>query len=331
MLSSLEYGADPNVLYGADVGDDTGVYQVSEDLAIVQSLDYMTPIVDDPFLFGRIAAANSLSDIYTMAARPITALNIMSFPSKVGVEIIQEILKGGLDALKEAGVALLGGHSIEDKEPKYGLSVTGIVNPKDMVTSHNAKAGDVLILTKKIGTGILSNVAKLASGFQPVIKNKGKNIRKSVYREGEQSMARLNRYAAETMAKFRPITCTDVTGFGLLGHARSIAEKSNVSLDIEYSKVPVFEGVEQCSIAGTKGGGERNYNWVKPILQTHNTISHEKVMVLCDAQTSGGLLISCEETKSNKLLSAIIDAGDENAAIIGTVSGDKRGVIRINP
>lgn len=305
------------------------MYKLTDDLAIVQSVDFFSPIVDDPYTFGRIAAANALSDLYTMAARPITALNIVAFPCELGLDVAAEIMEGGAKTIAEAGAALLGGHSVEDKEPKYGLAVTGTVNPKKMITNVGARQGDAVILTKKIGTGIICNTLKPKNTLAGAIKRHDKSISKKVIAEMIESMTRLNRNAAHAMMAVGVSACTDVTGYGLLGHALNIAEASKVRLVISHSMVPTFDGLLAHAIAGTKGGGERNYAWVKKKIDPAPGLKIEKIMVLCDAQTSGGLLISVPQAKANKLLTRIRDGGDEVAAIIGHVEKGEPGTIEI--
>ncbi len=320
---------DPNLLYGFSAGDDTGVYKLSDDLAIAQSVDFFTPIVDDPYRFGKISAANSLSDLYTIGARPVTALNILAVPCSLGMDVVGEILRGGADVVKEAGAVLLGGHSVEDDEPKYGLAVTGIVHPDKMIANTDAKPGDVIVLTKKIGTGILSNVAKMKGSLAGALKTLGSAIPAEVYEEAERSMMRLNKKASEVMEEFDVHACTDVTGYGLLGHALNIAEASSVKISINYFNVPKFDGIESFAISGTKGGGEKNYDWVKNRLSIGAGVTHENVMVLCDAQTSGGLLMAAPLDSSETLVKRLRENGDETASVIGNVEEGDAGTLAV--
>jgi selenide,water dikinase len=308
--------SDPNLLYGAGIGDDAGVYKISEGLAIVQSVDIITPIVDDPYTYGRIAGANSLSDIYAMGARPITALNILA--CSLPPEVMREILRGGADCAREAGAALLGGHSVNDAEPKYGLAVTGLIDPRVMVTNQGARPGDALILTKKIGVGILSAMAK--HGAAP-----------AVWAEAVTAMMRLNRHASEAMMEVGVHACTDITGFGLLGHALNIATASKVRLVLEYSKIPKYEGVEAHAIARTKGGGQRNRKGIEQVMETTGGVTHENIMVLCDPQTSGGLFISVAPEKAEALAGRLRDGGGEASAIVGYVVQGPGGTIEVRP
>lgn len=306
------------------------MFRLRDGLAIVQSVDFFSPNVDDPFEFGRIAAANALSDIYTNGATPVTALNIIGFPCKLGTDTITQILRGGADAVKEAGALILGGHTINDEEPKYGLAVTGIVNPATMITNSGAKPGDALVLTKKIGVGIVTSMAKLKSRSPGLPGGDGKAMPESVLKEAIAAMMRLNKSASEAMVEFDVNACTDISGFGLLGHARNIAGNSGVSLSISYSRTPRYEGVEHSAIRGAKGGGERNYKWIRNFLHTLDGVSTEQVMVMCDPQTSGGLLMAVDGDRAEKLAKRLRDGGDE-AAIIGEAQQGEPGVIKLGP
>ncbi len=329
-MSGLDPFSHPDLLYGFNTGDDTGVFRLRDDLAIVQSVDFFSPIVDDPYEFGRIAAANALSDIYTSGATPVTALNIIGFPLKLGAELITDILRGGGDAVEEAGAVILGGHTVDDKEPKYGLAVTGIVNPAKMITNSGARPGDALLLTKKIGVGIISNITKLKNGAPGTPGAGGPAIPENVCEEAITAMMRLNKNASAAMVEFGVNACTDVSGFGLLGHARNIAVNSGLSLSISYSKTPVYEGVEELAIQGSKGGGERNYSWARNFLRRADGVSTRQVMVMCDPQTSGGLLMAVDPNKAEKLTERIRDGGGD-AAIIGKADEGEPGVIKLDP
>ena len=325
-LGGLKPFDDPNLLYGMGVGDDAGVYKISDNLAIVQTVDFFPPLVDDPYKFGRIAAVNALSDVYVMGARPITALSLLAVSCSVGIDAIGEILRGGADAVREAGAVVIGGHSIEDDEPKYGLAVTGVVDPQKMITNAGAMPGDALILTKKIGVGILLNMAKRDS---TVIT--GEQLDRGVFDEAERAMMRSNRDASVAMVELGAHACTDVTGFGLLGHARNVAEASNVRLAIEYSRTPKYDGVESNAVSSGTKGGRRNYDWIESVLETTVGVTREMLMLLCDAQTSGGLLISIPEEKADALVKRLRDGGDEVSAIIGWVDDGPRGTIAVRP
>ncbi len=326
-LSKLGPVDDPNLLFGFDTSGDAGVYKLADGLAVVQSVDFFTPIVDDPYTFGQIAASNALSDLYTMGARPVTALNIIAFPCKLGTNPIAEILKGGADVVTEAGAVIVGGHSVEDDEPKYGMAVTGVADPADLITSDNAKPGDLLVLTKKIGVGILTSVAKLKSGLLSGLALRGPEISEDVYKEAVDGMVRLNKTASESMREFGVTACTDITGFGLLGHARNLAENSNVSLRINYNSVPKYEGIEAYAIAGAKGGGERNYNWMKSNLTVVDGVALAQTMIMCDPQTSGGLLMAVPEDKAEALVKQLHEKGDTASTVIGEVTEGPAGHI----
>ncbi len=327
-MSRLAPITDPNLLYGNGRGDDTGVYKIADNLAIVQTVDFFTPIVDDPYDFGRIAAANALSDLYCIGARPVTALNIVGFPSKVGLDIVAEILRGGGEGVTEAGAVVVGGHSIDDPEPKYGLAVTGLVDPSMMITNRGARPGMALALTKKIGTGIVNNIAKMRHTLAGKMTRKG--LPDGVFEEAVASMKRLNKSAASVMIDYGVDAATDVTGFGLLGHARNLAEASGVRIVIDYGSVPTFDGIEPLAIPGTKGGGERNRKWIDPVTEWGALMDENKKMVLCDAQTSGGLLIAVEEERADGLVERLRSGGDESAAIVGRVDDGPAGTLRVD-
>lgn len=306
------------------------MYKISEDIAIVQTVDFFTPIVDDPYTFGKIAAANALSDIYTMGARPLTAMNIIAIPCSIGMDVAREILRGGADVVREAGAVIVGGHSMDDNAPKYGLAVTGLVDPRKMITNRGAKPGDALILTKKIGVGILSAIAKRGhSLLSSALHMQG--LEQSLQDEMETAMMRLNRHASATMLEFAAHACTDISGFGFLCHARNIAKASQVRLVVEYSKIPRYDGVETHSSSETKGGGQRNYNGVKDYIEVSKDITQGQLDVLCDPQTSGGLLIAVSPDKADAMLARLREGGDIVSAVIGWADKGKPGTILINP
>ena len=336
-LEGLPCFTDPNILFGTNAGDDTGVYKLREDLAIVQTVDFFTPIVDDPYDFGAIAAANSISDCFTMGAKVVTGLNLVSYPCNLGLEPLGHILRGGAEKMAEAGGVIIGGHSVDDPEPKYGIAITGVVDPREMVTNQGAKPGDALVLTKKIGTGIITNTRKTRTGFGRMIGaftggNGNKNIRDEVYEEAVAGMKTLNRKASELMVEVGVGACTDITGFGLLGHAHNLAEASGVMVEISYDAVPKFEGIELHAMAGTKGGGERNRHWIGGFVQLENGIGDTEYAVLTDAQTSGPLLIAVDAAKADLLVQTMKEAGVPAPAVIGRVLEDgEPGRIRVVP
>lgn len=309
---------NPNVLVGLDTSDDAGVYKLTDELAIVQTLDFFTPIVDDPYDFGQVAAANAISDVYAMGGTPVTALNIVAFPiSELDKSILTEILRGAGDKLKEAGIALVGGHSIDDQEPKFGLQVTGTIHPDKVLANTGAQPGDQLILTKPIGVGIMTSA-----------------IKKGLVSEEETArvtkvMTTLNKTAAETMTSYNVHASTDVTGFGLLGHASEMAAGSNVGIEITAKDVPVLPRVKELAEGGTVPGGSRNnFDHVSGIVTYSAAMSDVEKLILCDAVTSGGLLISVAPEDAEGLLSDLQNKQVE-AKIIGEVTADNKGKIRV--
>ena len=297
--------------------DNAGVYKLTDDLAIVQTVDFFTPVVDDPYTFGQIAAANALSDIYTMGARPLTAMNLVCFPTKsLPISVLKDILRGGLDKMDEARVALVGGHSIDDTELKYGLSVTGIVHPKRFITNSGARAGDKLILTKPLGTGIITTALK------------AKAVTKKTIARVSQSMARLNGQAAELMLAIGVHGCTDITGFGFLGHTVQLAQNSRVGLKIDIASVPVFPEAGNLARRGfCPGGLHRNRDFYSSSVEIASEVPEYMQDILFDPQTSGGLLISLAPSKAMRLLEKFHQAGIKDAAIIGDVVSQPRGKV----
>lgn len=302
---------DPNLLVGIDTSDDAGVYKLSDELAIVQTVDFFTPIVDDPYSFGQVAAANAISDIYAMGGRPITALNIVAFPVKtLDQQVLSDILRGAGDKMKEAGVTLAGGHSIDDNEPKFGLAVTGVIHPDKVRTNAGSVPGDQLILTKPIGVGILTTAIK-----------KDKLSDEEVQRV-TAVMATLNKTAAETMESFDVHACTDVTGFGLIGHALEMAKGSGVGIVIQADQVPILPRVRELAEEGfVPGGTKNNYAHVEDSVTFAAHLDQIGQWMLCDAVTSGGLLISVASAQADELLGKLLAAGVEAAIIGETVDG----------
>ncbi len=282
-----------------ETGDDAAVYRLSDELAMVQTVDFITPVVDDPYAYGSIAAANALSDIYAMGAKPVIALSIVGFPTKsLPLSVLGEIMRGSGDKASEAGVSIVGGHSIDDNEPKYGLSVTGLVHPQKMVTNAGARAGDVLVLTKPLGTGIIT------TGIDRRLVG-----RRTVDRV-IALMASLNRAASETMVSVGVSACTDVTGFGLLGHLRAMAQASGVGARVSLSKVPVLSEAWDLAEAGVvPEGTHNNHHYLRDQVSWDVGISRNSQLVLCDAQTSGGLLIAVAPERKDNLLQAMTARG----------------------
>jgi selenide,water dikinase len=308
-LCGLSQPDFPELIVDYSTSDDAGVYKITDDIALVQTVDFFPPIVDDSFTFGQIAAANALSDVYAMGGRPITALSIVGFPStKLSTDVLSRIMEGALDRLKEAGAALVGGHSIQDKEVKFGLAVTGLVHPERILKNNNPSPGDVLILTKALGTGIINTALKA-----------GKASKDSIA-AAEKSMIRLNKDAAQISAEFSPSACTDVTGFGLIGHLCEMLNGSGCSASLDFSQIPLLAGTEEYARKGfIPGGTARNMEYRSAFVNDFVKISKLQRQILFDPQTSGGLLISVQEGSAETLLSKLIDAGLE-AGIIGSIS-----------
>ena len=299
---------DPNLLVGIAAGDDAAVYKMSGDMAVILTVDFFPPIVDDPFAFGQVAVANALSDVYAMGGKPLLALNIVAFPVDLPREILGRILKGGASKAREAGVLIVGGHTVDDKEPKYGLAVTGIIEPGLQVTNAGARVGDVLVLTKPIGTGIITTAGKQ------------RQVRQKVLDQAVEVMETLNRASSEAMMRVGVNACSDITGFGLLGHLRGMVEGSKVGARVSFSEVPLLEGVQELIDEGiAPGGTRRNLESVDGLVKWHSTIDESTRLLLCDAQTSGGLLISVPVDKRDQLLKELEAAGVETRAVVGEI------------
>lgn len=295
-------------------------------------MDFFTPIVDDPYDFGRIAAANALSDCFTMGAKPITALNLVAFPCELGLDVLGRVMAGGADVVREAGAVIIGGHSVDDPEPKYGIAVTGTVDPREMITNRGAKVGDKLILTKKIGTGIVTNVTKavnpIVQAARSIFGNSGK-LKDGVYEEAIASMCFLNRAAGEIMAREGAHASTDITGFGLVGHLHNVMEASGVRARIRFSDVPQFEDLLPHAMVGTAGGGDRNRHWTRDFAEPGPGVSEEMVAILNDAQTSGGLMMAVAADRAEAILGEMHAAGVVAARIIGEVIDGPSGTVEM--
>ena len=290
MLAKLPRITNENVLVGFDTSDDAGVYKLTEELALVQTVDFFTPIVDDPFTFGAIAAANSLSDVYAMGGRPISSLSILAYPAKGDLDDLEQILLGGAGKMREAGCVILGGHSIADEEIKFGYAVTGTIDPRRILTNAGALAGDALVFTKRIGTGVISTAAKrgLASA---------EHIAAAI-----ESMLMLNREACRLALDLHPHGCTDVSGFGLIGHAREMALASGVTLEIEAAGMRFLPGaIEYAKLGAIPGGLKNNRDFASCVVERAADIAEEVESLLYDPQTSGGLLISLPEDEAARL------------------------------
>ncbi len=302
-----------------ETSDDAGVYRLTDEIALIQTLDFFTPIVNDPYDFGRIAAANSFSDVYAMGGKPLTAMNIVCFPIKeMDKTILRAILKGGLDVIHKAGAILVGGHSVEDPELKYGLSVTGLVHPEKFLTNAGAKPTDLLILTKPIGTGVLATALK------------GKMLDSSITSTITELMASLNKDASEAMVEIGVNACTDITGFGLLGHALEMSKASKVCLRIYADNVPIIpEAQSFASMGMVPAGSFSNQKYCSKHLMIKPSIDPILLDLLSDAQTSGGLLISVPAEKAELLIQKLKERGTPAASIIGEVLNEPAGIIQI--
>jgi len=319
VLGKLARQHDPNVLVGFDHADDAGVYQIAPKQALVQTVDFFTPIVDDPYTFGQIAATNSLSDVYAMGGRPLTALALVCFPEEADLAILERILAGGLSKMMEAGCTVIGGHSIRDEETKFGYSVTGLIHPEKVLTNRGAQPGDALVLTKAIGTGVISTAIK-------------KEKAESAWVEAATaSMTTLNKSAAELLGReaYPVHAMTDVTGFGLIGHAREIALASKVSLELRAASVPVLPGALECVRAGhVPGGLKANRDFAECMVEYADGVAEDSKTLLFDPQTAGGLLISVSAEVALDLVAQLRDIGLP-AARIGDVRPSTKPVIQV--
>ncbi len=311
---------NPDFLNREQHFSDAGIYRISATQALVQTVDFFTPIVDDPYTFGQIAAANSLSDVYAMGGKPLTALNIICFPvSCQPLAVMEAILRGGYDKVIEAGAVVVGGHSIEDPEPKYGLSVTGLVEIDQLITSHGAKPGDFLVLTKPLGTGIISTALK------------GGMIAEKEAVEAVRGMAQLNAAASEAMSEVGVSACTDVTGFSLLGHLREMLIASAVSAEIDYQKVPLYPAVTEMTAMGMiPAGAYRNLEYIRPHIdwQGRPEAKEDALIIMADPQTSGGLLVALSPEKVDRYLALLNEKGTAGHPI-GRIITNQAGRITI--
>jgi len=319
VLGKLARQNDPNVLVGFDTADDAGVYKISGTQALVQTVDFFTPIVDDPYTFGQIAATNSLSDVYAMGGRPLSALAIVCFPDKGDLDILQQILAGGLSKMMEAGCVVIGGHSVRDPEIKFGYSVTGMIDPQKVWANSNAQILDALILTKGLGTGVISTAIKRGEAKQEWID------------AATQSMTTLNARAAEvaTSGKFTVHAATDITGFGLIGHVREMAAGSGVSVRINSANVPLLTGAMDCIRAGfIPGGLNNNRDFAECMVGYGESVPAEIRTILFDPQTAGGLLLSVARSDAAAVLDALKSAG-VSAVEIGEVLPPAKPLIQV--
>ena len=319
MLGKLARQHDPNVLVGFDHADDAGVYQIAPDRALVQTVDFFTPIVDDPYIFGQIAATNALSDVYAMGGKPLTSLALVCFPEKADLEILERILAGGLSKMIEAECTVIGGHSIRDEETKFGYAVTGLINPKRVLTNAGAKPGDALIFTKALGTGVISTAIKKGKAEPAWID------------AAVQSMTTLSKRAAEVIQQgdYRIHAMTDVTGFGMIGHAREMALASNVSFHFHAGSIPVLPGALECVRAGyIPGGLNNNRDFAECVVEYDNGVPQDLRSLLFDPQTAGGLLISVASEDSARLTLSFESAG-VSAVQVGEVRSEIKPLITV--
>jgi selenide,water dikinase len=313
VLRHLPRSEDPNALVGHETSDDAAVYRLDAERALVETVDFFTPVVDDPYWFGRIAAANAFSDVWAMGGRPLFALNVVAWPvGKLPMEMLGEVLRGGAEAARLAGASILGGHSIDDPEPKYGLAVTGLVHPQRVLRNVGARPGDVLLLTKPLGAGIATTAIKREIASPALVARV------------TEVMAALNRAAGEALAESGAVhALTDVTGFGLLGHAWEVASGSGVALRLRAAAVPVLEGIHELAAKGVvPGGSKANLAWVTPHLRVAEGLAPTWPIVLADAQTNGGLLAAVDPARAEALLAGLRRAGVDAAAIGDVVAGE---------
>jgi selenide, water dikinase len=321
ILDGLKFKKDPNLLVGIESSDDAGIYKLCDDLALIQTLDFFTPIVNDPYDFGRIAATNALSDVYAMGGKPLTAMNIVCYPIKakeMDKSVLRSILEGGLDTIHKAGAVLVGGHSVEDPELKYGLSLTGIVHPSKFLTNSGAKPGDLLVLTKPLGTGILATALK------------ARELDETIIHKITELMATLNKDAAAAMIEVGVNACTDITGFGLLGHSLELVKASKVSMIIYANKVPLINEAKDFATMGlVPAGSYANRDYCAHNIEIASGVDPILLDLFTDPQTSGGLLISVDEGKAYQLIKRLEERGAPAANVIGEVLGLPVGIVKV--
>lgn len=318
VLRQLPVSQDPNLLVGLHTADDAAVYKISGETAVIQTLDFFTPIVDDPYVFGQIAAANALSDVYAMGGRPLLALNIVCFPNCLSTDVLGEIMKGGAQKVGEAGAIIAGGHTVQDDEPKYGLAVVGLARPEEIITNAGARPGDLLVLTKPLGTGIIATALK--AEMAP----------REAYAAAVNTMAALNAGASLAMKETGAGACTDITGFGLLGHAAEMARASGVSLIFRLAEIPLLPRAAELAATGLiPAGAYHNRDFLSAEVVFDPDIPPEHRAVLFDPQTSGGLLIAIAEEKADALLRSLHEKGVLDARVIGRATEENRTLIRV--
>jgi selenide,water dikinase len=310
----------PDLLVGSATGDDAAVYRLDDSTGLVLTVDFFTPITDDPYEFGSVAAANSLSDVYAMGGRPLVALNVVGFPAALAAEMLGDVLRGGHDKAAEANCLIVGGHTVDDNEPKYGLSVVGLIEPGRQVSNAGAQPGDVLVLTKPLGTGIITTGCK--AGVAPP-----GSVETAV-----ETMAILNRAASEAMMEVGVNACTDITGFGLMGHLTGLLRASGVRAEVSVHAVPVLPGVDELLAQGVAPGGtHRNEAGVADYVDWDAAVTENDRLLLCDAQTSGGLLISVPEDRLSLLLDSLERRGVSNRDVVGRITNGPPGTAHVTP
>lgn len=318
MLRQLPPVCDPNLLVGPGTADDAAVYRLSEGTALVQTVDFFPPVVDDAFSFGEIAAANAMSDVYAMGGRPLLAMNVVGFPVDLPKEILGRVLRGGASKAQEAGVIVVGGHTVDDAEPKYGMAVTGVLEPGRQITNAGARPGDALILSKPIGSGIITTAGKRQQVDAVVLDN------------AISVMSALNRAASEAMLEVGVHACVDVTGFGLIGHLLGMLRASDASAEVSFADLPLLDGAARLVDAGIfPGGTERNLRAADGSVEWSTELRENDKLLLCDAQTSGGLLMAVSESRAGELLAALERREVTGAAVVGSITGAGAGTARV--
>ena len=319
VLSGLPVESHPDLLVGTEAGDDAAVYRVNDDTALIFTVDFFPPITDNLYDYGAIAAANSLSDVYAMGGKPLLALNVVGFPADLAKDMLGEVLRGGYAKAAEAGCMIVGGHTVDDAEPKYGLAVVGTVKPGLQVSNSGAMPGDSLVLTKPLGTGIITTGAK--QGTAPA----------DILQAAVDSMSALNLSASEAMIAVGVNACTDISGYGLMGHLKGMVRGSNVGANIRSSRVPLLPGTKELLGQGAvPGGTQRNLQGVADSVNWQSDVTEDDQLLLCDAQTSGGLLISVPSQKTDELVSHLEAAGVAVAAVIGEITEGPKGKIQVS-
>lgn len=318
VLAGIELHPDPRLLVGFEHADDAGVFKLSEQTALIQTVDFFTPMVDDPYLFGQIAAANALSDVYAMGGEPLTAMNIACFPDCLDISVLQEIIKGGLSKIEEAGAVLVGGHTVDDQEPKYGLSVTGVIDPCKVVSNQGAKPGDYLYMTKSLGTGIVTTAIK------------GELASAQLITDAVDSMSQLNKAARDVMMEVGVNAATDITGFGLLGHAMEMATGSEVQIELWVRQLPLLQGVEDLAAMGLiPAGAYANRDYLQGKVEVSGEVDRNRLDLMYSPETSGGLLIAVDAARRHEL-EHVARSKAVRLKLVGQVLGTGPGYVKVS-